>query len=160
MSANNTNASQLKQLAAGKNVAFTAATPSWSRRLRPGERVRTVANLRDLGISLVTKLGQWEKCGAIRGLTATHGALHVSYRTPFQKLPQPSEFDKYQDALLGGKPNLPYGLDIWWEGKKVMNVEWSDRGEFDVVSYRKGRWEDSLRAAAASLHAPVGWWLV
>jgi hypothetical protein len=52
---------------------------------------------------------------------------------------------KYVAALRGWEcpKNLPYGLDIWWNNK-VLNVEWSDDGRTDVVSYKPGRWESEL----------------
>ena len=68
------------------------------------------------------------------------GDLSMLYRTPFQALPQPSEHVRYLQAMLGGRGNLPYGLDIWHNRKKVMLVEW-DEGEFQLVSYKPGEWK-------------------
>jgi hypothetical protein len=51
----------------------------------------------------------------------------------------------YMRALLKGKENLPYGLDIWNKGKKVLNIEWRDGGEIEVISYLPGEWEWLLR---------------
>jgi hypothetical protein len=50
---------------------------------------------------------------------------------------------RYQVALFG-KENLPYGLDIWFAHKKVLNVEWNDEGLIKIISYRPGEWEDQL----------------
>jgi hypothetical protein len=72
-------------------------------------------------------------------------SLQIAYRTPFQKLPEPSEKIRYKRTALGGKPNLPYGLDVWYGGQKVMNVEWDDKGNKNVVSYRPGDWESDIR---------------
>jgi hypothetical protein len=56
---------------------------------------------------------------------------------------------RYQYALLGGK-NLPYGLDIWFARKKVLNVEWNDEGLIQIMSYRPGAWEDQLSSFVSS----------
>ena len=37
-----------------------------------------------------------------------------------------------------------YGLDIWPAHKKVLNVEWSEEGLIEIISYRPGEWEDQL----------------
>jgi len=44
-------------------------------------------------------------------------------------------------ALLKGKENLPPGLDIWHRNKKVPNIQWSDGGEIEIISYKPGEWE-------------------
>jgi hypothetical protein len=79
---------------------------------------------------------------AFRG--AEIGDVAITYRTPFQPLPPLSQFMRYQIALYGGKENLPYGLDIWFAHKKVLNVEWNDEGLIRIISYRPGEWEDQL----------------
>ena len=79
---------------------------------------------------------------AMRG--AEIGDVTISYRTPFQPLPPLSQFMRYQIARLGGKESLPYGLDIWFAHKKVLNVEWNDEGLIEIISYRPGEWEDQL----------------
>lgn len=67
--------------------------------------------------------------------------MKIGYRTPFQRLLAESDLLRYQRALVGGKENLPYGLDIWQARKKVLNVEWSDNRVLEVISYRPGEWE-------------------
>jgi hypothetical protein len=64
--------------------------------------------------------------------------LHIQYRTPLYPLqPWPTR-----------SRNLPYGLDIWCNNK-VLNIEWSDDGRIEVVSYRPGEWERDLERAAS-----------
>jgi hypothetical protein len=78
------------------------------------------------------------------------GGLKILYRTPFQKLPKASERVKYFAALHGvrnGGENLPYGLDIWRNGK-VLNIEWADDGRVELVSYKPGSWEGELERLA------------
>jgi hypothetical protein len=72
--------------------------------------------------------------------------LSMLYRTPFQPLQQASEHVHYMQAMLKDKGNLPYGLDIWHNRKKVMLVEWNE-GEFQLVTYKPGEWELMLDSA-------------
>jgi hypothetical protein len=56
---------------------------------------------------------------------------------------------KYLAALYGIPPrqNLPYGLDVWTP-TKVLNIEWDDQGNVELVRFRPGGWEAQLLAAA------------
>jgi hypothetical protein len=73
------------------------------------------------------------------------GPFRFSHRTPFNKLPGGT----YDSALAEQtKLNLAYGLDIWFSGErhKVMNIEWEDGGRVDLVSFKRGTWEDLFLA--------------
>jgi hypothetical protein len=61
--------------------------------------------------------------------------LYISYRAV-----------PYPGAHPALSRNLPYGLDIWWNNK-VLNIEWSDGGRINVVSYKPGQWERELERA-------------
>jgi hypothetical protein len=37
-------------------------------------------------------------------------------------------------------PNLAYGLDVWRERRKVLNIEWAPDGRIDVVGFKRGDW--------------------
>jgi len=78
-------------------------------------------------------------------LSARVGSLDILYRTPFQRMPQPGDVLKYQAAQLGltVPENLPYGLDVW-APKKVLNIEWDDKGKVALVSLQRGTWELEL----------------
>ncbi len=39
------------------------------------------------------------------------------------------------------RPDLPYGLDVWRAGTKVLSVLWADGGAFEVVDFTRGGWE-------------------
>jgi len=80
------------------------------------------------------------------------GTLKISYRTPFQRLPPFPEHLKYRCELLGlpAKENLPYGLDVW-APKKVLNIEWDDKGAVVLVAFRTGEWEAELIAATQAI---------
>ena len=45
-------------------------------------------------------------------------------------------------------PDLPYGLDLWRDGARVLGVLWSDDGASEVVAFARGPWEDEALALA------------
>jgi hypothetical protein len=107
--------------------------------------------LRDLALPIVQARGKMvpTKIGS-SVLAYNDKKFEMIYRTPFPKLPHGPEFLKYLAALQRRTiANLPYGLDIWRTGiGKVLNIEWSDDGSVDVVSYRTGEWEFELKNLA------------
>jgi hypothetical protein len=84
-------------------------------------------------------------------LSARLGTLEISYRTPFQRLPKAGDLMKHRAAQQGltVSRNLPYGLDVWTP-KKVLNIEWDDKGNVVLVSLRPGAWETELSTLAES----------
>jgi hypothetical protein len=109
---------------------------------------------RDAALAVLRRMGVWETI-AVRGardmkfLSARIGSLQISYRTPFQGMPQAADALKYRAAQhdLTVPQNLPYGLDVW-ANKKVLNIEWDDQGNVALVSLRPGAWEAELTALA------------
>jgi len=96
-------------------------------------------------IKLVRKSGGWKDAGSAKVLWLEQGLIQIAYRTPFQRAPAETETNRYVRAVFGGKRNLPHGLDVWHNRKKVMNVEWDDDGNRDLISFRSGSWEDDIR---------------
>jgi hypothetical protein len=83
-------------------------------------------------------------------ILSTHiGSVQISHRTPFQRMPQAHDSVKYRAAQHGltVPQNLPYGLDVW-APNKVLNIEWDDKGNYALVSFRPGAWEAELTALA------------
>lgn len=66
-------------------------------------------------------------------------------------MPQPDDLLKYRAAQhrLPVPRNLPYGLDVW-APKKVLNIEWDDKGNIVIISLRPGAWETELITSAES----------
>ena len=89
--------------------------------MKAAERLARIHDIREKAVKIISKHGVLGPFGS----SASVGALRISLRTPFQKLPTV----------------LPYGLDIWDEHRKVLNVEWDEAGAVDVVSYKPGEWE-------------------
>jgi hypothetical protein len=70
--------------------------------------------------------------------------LRITLRTPFQRMPAaPPAAPLLTGLARCDHVSFPHGLDIWHK-RKVFNVEWSDDGRLDVVSYRPGEWESML----------------
>jgi hypothetical protein len=116
--------------------------------------------LRDAALKVISRMGTWQQAeparaassvGYIRLLSARLGTLEISYRTPFQRLPKAADLLKYRAVQQGltAPQNLPYGLDVW-APKKVMNIEWDDKGNVVLVSLRRGAWETELIVLAKS----------
>ncbi len=67
------------------------------------------------------------------------------HRTPFTAIPTPQ--GSYNTAFAGQvAPNLGYSLDVWHHGKKVVNIEWDEPGDFEVLGFKRGEWESELAA--------------
>jgi hypothetical protein len=124
-------------------------------RMTKGAKLAHALLLRDGALTVLRRMGVWETI-AVRGagdmkvLSARIGSLDILYRTPFQQMPQPDDTLKYRAAQLGltSPKNLPYGLDIW-APKKVLNIEWDDKGNVALVTLRPGAWELELTTTLA-----------
>jgi hypothetical protein len=118
-------------------------------------RLERAVRLRDFAVAIVRARGAWGPFGSSRALGFEGEGLSIIYRTPFQQLPQAPEYHKYLAAVhaLNSAENLPYGIDVWCDHKKKLNVEWSDTGQLIVVSYRRGGWEPELEKLAGEIIA-------
>ena len=108
--------------------------------------------LRDAALHKVRTEGSFEVTNIGHCLMWHGEGLQISLRTPFNRIPPALEALKYEATLRGKRVgNLPYGLDIWdLNGVgKVLNIEWSDNGEVDFVSFRRGDWEAKIMAFEA-----------
>ena len=123
-------------------------------RLTKSTKLAYALVLRDTALTVLTRMGTWETVEVARGapgtrdmkvLSACLGNLHILYRTPFQRVSQPDDLMKYRAAQISPTvpQTLPYGLDLW-APKKVLNIEWDDRGNAVLVSLRHGAWETEL----------------
>jgi len=44
------------------------------------------------------------------------------------------------------RPDLPYGLNVWCAGSKVLSVVWADSGAFEVIEFSPGVWQEQALA--------------
>lgn len=89
------------------------------------------------------------------------GSLSFMHTTPFQQLHAAPAEMLAQIALLeqaaGRKMsrNLEYGLDIWNNRRKVLNLEWSDDDrEIHLIRFNRGSWQQQLRAEVERMGVP------
>lgn len=101
--------------------------------------------IRDHLVPLVRERGSLEvQCGAIRVIALRTGEWALEHWTPFNDLsPGEAASPGYRHALQRQhtRPDLPYGLDVWRAGSKVLSVLWADGGAFEVAAFARGGWE-------------------
>ena len=78
----------------------------------------------------------------------------MSLITPFQKfhreppsIPTRIEGDvaRYGAAvLMSQRKRLGYLLDVYDENGKVFNVHWDNDGNIEIVSFKRGNWEEEI----------------
>ena len=110
------------------------------------QRLGRVWAIRDQSLVHLRRHGEWERwqCNgrAYRFLTMRLGSIYVLHSTPFQRGHTATEPQLLGRMLAGAWSSLPYGLDIWDEKTKVLNVEWNAQDTLEIISYRRGAWEN------------------
>jgi len=108
--------------------------------------------IRDRLLPLVRGRGTLElQRGPVRLVVLRIGPWTVEHWTPFSDLsPDEASSPGYRHALERQRagPDLPYGLDLWRDGARVLRVLWSDEGASEVVAFVRGPWEDEALALA------------
>jgi len=101
--------------------------------------------IRDHLLPLVRDGGTLEKqLGPVRLVVLEIGTWVIRHWTPFSELSSgEASSPGYRHAIerQRGRPNLPYGLEVW-HGGNVLSILWSDDGCFEVVTFIRGSWED------------------
>jgi hypothetical protein len=121
------------------------------------ERLARVRTARNHALKIIRECGgQWEKNTgrgrSKRHLSAKIGDLIFLHTTPFSGSDPTPNAPTYLHALAmqSARPDLPYQIDVWFCGKKVLSLQWDDKDELQVISFRPGEWEIQL----ASAHSP------
>lgn len=110
-------------------------------------RRERVTLLRDAAMRVVRSKGIWDLRSEPPFLCFESSELRLNYRGPqeFFGLPDIS----YNDLLSKRFPNSRrFGLDVYGTGHKTMNLEWDDDGEVEIVSFKRGAWEEVLLSLA------------
>lgn len=112
--------------------------------------------IRDRILPLVHAHGLLEdldaKDGTLRLTVLARAPWRFTHWTPFNALaPTEAASPSYRHALerQRARPDLPYGLDVWHDGAKVLSVLWADDGTVSVVAFVRGAWEESALALQA-----------
>lgn len=109
--------------------------------------------LRDHVLPVVREQGTLEdledKNSPLRLVVLERPPWRFLHWTPFNALaPDQASSPGYRHALehQHTRPDLPYGLEVWHDGAKVLSLLWADAGTFEVVSFRRGAWETAAMA--------------
>ena len=80
----------------------------------------------------------------VRG--ASIGRFEILLTTPFQQFAEPSLEVKQWMNQQGQSHKLKadYGIDVWVQHKKVLNIHWQEGEPVEIVSFRRGNWESEL----------------
>ena len=108
--------------------------------------------IRDHLVPVVRGRGMLElQRGLVRLVALRTGPWTIEHWTPFGELsPDEASSPGYRHAVerQRTRPDLPYGLDLWRDGARVLGVLWSDDGASQVVVFVRGPWEDEALALA------------
>src|SRR5690242_7069085 len=112
------------------------------------ERLARVRAARDRLLKIVRKVGGQAGGGWV---SASAGSLDIMAPDPFTKpMPKGRQPATYASALVRQRfvPDLPYTMEIWPFRKKIMNVQWDDDDEIQLISFHPGAWENELARLA------------
>ncbi len=102
--------------------------------------------IRDHLVPVVRRLGSIEtQQGALRLVAFRPEGWAIEHWTPFNELaPDEAASPGYRHALERQRSvaDLPYGLDVWRGGVKVLSILWADDGRFEVGAFHRGAWEE------------------
>jgi hypothetical protein len=105
-------------------------------------RADRILELRDAALELLyVNLDQIECGGSVLG--AKIGNIHILLRTP--------AFSRWRVTSAN---NFMHGLDIWMF-RKVLNIQWGSLSGMEIVSFRRGLWEEILLLEAQKLDTSV-----
>jgi hypothetical protein len=107
-------------------------------------RLDAAISIRDAARNKVMNEGQFVDTDFGPLLVWSGDELSIAYTTPFLNFPDPDE-DILRQCYAAGvvpKSNLPYGLDIWNTKGKVLNIEWDKKNHVDLISFKRGEWEE------------------
>src|SRR3712207_2116747 len=100
--------------------------------------------IRDRLLPLVRERGTLEvQRGPVRLVVLRTGPWMVEHWTPFIELsPDEASSPGYRHALERQRagPDLPYGLDLWRDGARVLGVLWAEDGASEVAAFVRGPW--------------------
>lgn len=106
--------------------------------------------LRDHLVPIIRRDGSVERQrDAVRIIGLRTGPWSFEHWTPFNELgPEEAASPGYRRAIgrQHSVPDLPYGLDAWHDGAKVLSLLWADNGAFHVAAFHRGPWEAAALA--------------
>ena len=110
-----------------------------------GERAEQVRKIRDLALDVVNARGSWRSAGKARILLAEVANLKMGVWSAFSTPLPPN----HTHALLRQRElDFPCALDIWFKNKKVLSIRWRDDGHLQIISFKRGDWEQLVSGLA------------
>jgi hypothetical protein len=104
-----------------------------------GERALAI---RDHVLPLIRDRGSLQRLNHVSIVTWGARALRFALRTPSSSWPTEGPAPSYQQAPARQQASaLPYALEVWFAGRKVMSLDWSDSGAFRLTRFTAGEWE-------------------
>jgi hypothetical protein len=106
--------------------------------------------IRDHLVPLVRDSGDIEvQRDSVRLISLHIGPWTLTHWTPFNELAsEEASSPGYRHALERQQvaPGLPYGIEVWHQGAKVLSILWAEDGASEVISFARGPWEDEALA--------------
>ena len=90
-----------------------------------------------------------DKNSPLRLMVLERQPWRLVHWTPFNALaPGQASSPGYRHAVTAQhtRPDLPYGLDVWYDGANVLSLLWADTGVVEVLRFMRGSWEEAARA--------------
>jgi hypothetical protein len=107
--------------------------------------------LRNMALPLLQAAGAWEEVENYPGKVRSYeqGSLFMLHRTPFQPVPVSQEALAQGVTVMNQRDAArAYGLDVWWDRRKVMSVIWNHGGPLGLVMFKQGPWQQVLAECA------------
>jgi hypothetical protein len=88
------------------------------------------------------------------GHIGTHlDSIEIKIHAPFVLMLGPPLQTAYLQGILASNPiTLSFGMDVWIPEKKLLNAWYTGR-TIDIISFRRGVWENELISAAQHVEA-------
>jgi hypothetical protein len=101
-------------------------------------------------VPLIRDRGRLElQRGSVRLISLQMSPWTLAHWAPFNApAPEEASSPEYRHALERQHegPGLPYGIEVWHDGMRVLSVLWADDGTSEVGRFVRGSWEDDALA--------------
>lgn len=109
--------------------------------------------LRLHALEILRRSGEWQEVenypGRVRALEQDD--LLLMHRTPFTPVPISQAAEAAGVTALHQRDAArAYGLDVWWQRRKVMSLIWNEGGPLGLVRFKEGPWEGALTHLAGT----------
>jgi hypothetical protein len=111
--------------------------------VRNAARIARATELRNLAVDLVALRGAMTDVRAgnknIQVMMYESDRLAVLYKTP--------RLDLSTEGAPAWIQPKGFMVDVWFDGRKTLSMQWDHEGPIDVFTFKPGEWEDSITNA-------------